>query len=283
MEQKTLQEAWEETDKAPFIAILRGSKSENLSETLSSNQKEILESAYDVNQEKAKVMICADERVMPLQGEFKIGTAGQLIMDSKEYIGNFVSSFKGKIKAVRSHSGCGAAGAVHSKLNEEEKQKFIVLVNELSLQGIPTEEVTEGDLYGAAHSYDLAQKLGAEFGHTPFCDMRGHKDFHDARVMFWSADPTFDPSFLTDKFFPPHFLSNGLAFGLSEEYCRKELKFLSSIASGEHGFGDRFNSDNPLYVISVARNKEEAQKLNGMAKETLRELGEKIAHKYISR
>lgn len=283
MEQnKTLQEAWDKGNKAPFINVLKDIKEENLNKALNPEQKENWKGAFDSKEEKGKVLICADERVMPLPGEFKVGTAGQLIMSSKEYIDNFVKSFKGKIKAVRSHSGCGAAGAAYSELNEEEKQKFIVLLNELSLQGVPTEEVSQGDLYGAYHSYDLAKKLGARFEHTPFAQMRGYKEFHDSRIMFWSADPTFDPSTLTDSFFPPHFLSNGLAFGVDENYCKEELKFLSKIALGEKGFGKLIDASNPFYIISIGKTIEEAKKMNEWAKETMSEFGDRVTYRYIS-
>jgi len=278
---ETLKKAWSETDKPQFIAIIRDSKSENLNELLMPNQKEIWKTAFDSQQIKSKVLICADERVMPLSGEFKIGTAGQLILDSPEYRDNFVSNFKGKVKSVRSHSGCGAAGIAYSKLDEEEKQKFIVLANELSLKGLPLDEISQGDLYGACHSYNLAKSLGADFEHTPFSEMRGYRDFHDARIIFWSADPTFDPSGLTGSFLPPHFLSNGLAFGLNEGYCAEELKVLSGIALGEHGFGRLFNADNPFYVVSMGKDESEAKKLNELAKDTMKEFGDRVECKYI--
>jgi len=279
---ETLKKAWEDTGKAEILSLLNSFEGDNLNEALSPEQKESWRGAFDSNQEKGKVLICADERVMPLPGEFKVGTAGQLILDSKEYRENFIKSFKGKIKAVRSHSGCGAAGIAYSKLNEEDKQRFIILINELSLQGIPTEEISQADLYGAYHSYDLAKKLGAKFQHTPFAGMRGYKDFHDARIIFWSADPFFDPSTLIDKFLPPHFLSNGLAFGVDQGYCSEELKILSGIALGEHGFGKLFNENDPFYVVSVGKNQEEALKLNGLARETLKDFNSTVNCKYYS-
>lgn len=283
MEQsKLLQEAWDKGNISPFIGILKNIKNENLNEALGVDDKENWKSALDSNQEKGKVLICADERVMPLPGEFKVGTAGQLIMESKEYIDDFVKSFKGKIKAVRSHSGCGAAGAVYSKLTEEEKQKFVVLMNELALEGVPTDEVSPGDLYGVYHSFDLAKKLDAKFEHTSFSKMRGYKEFHDSRIMFWSADPTFDPSNLTDKYFPPHFLSNGLAFDVNEDYSKEELKFLSSIALGEKGFGKLIDAGNPFYIISIGKNVEEAQKMNEWAKEIMKEFGDRVKYYYLS-
>ncbi|MEW6171412.1 MAG: hypothetical protein AB1472_07665, partial [Candidatus Omnitrophota bacterium] len=271
-----LKKAWKETKKIEFMEVLKGSHDENLSELLwSEKYKKNWESAFDQAKTKNKVLICADERVLPKEGEFKVGTAGQLILESKEYQDDFVVSFRGEIKTVRSHSGCGAAAVAYSRLSEEEKQRCLSATNELTARGLKINEVSQGDLYGIYHSYNLAQKLGAAFEHTPFSIMRGYKDFHDARIIFWSSNENFDPSNLTGKFLPPHFLANGLAFGLTNDYCKEELKLLSGIALGEHGFYNLFNADNPFYVISVGGNTGDAKRLNGTARETLKEFGER--------
>jgi len=73
-------------------------------------------------------------------------------------------------------------------------------------------------------------------------------------------------------------LANGLAFGLSEKYCLKELKILAGIALGDHGFGELFNQENPFYVISVGK---EAKKLNVIARNTLREYRKRISFMYV--
>lgn len=275
--------AWEDSDNAPFLKILKENKGENIIENFTPEQKELWENAYDPNQEKDKVLICADERVMPRAGEFKIGTAGQLILDSKEYRDNFISSFKGKIKTVRSHSGCGAAGIAYSNLNEEEKHKFIGLANELKLQELTNKEVGQSDIYGAYYSYDLSKSLEAGFEHDFFPNMRGYQEFHDARIIFWSADPTFDPSTLADNFLPAHFLSNGLAFGVHEDYCKEELKVLSGIALGDHGFGTSINDNTPFYVVCVGKNLEEATKMRGLAIDILKEYGNRVDVKILSK
>jgi len=283
MEEDKLQKAWEETEKTEFMRALKSfEENEDLSGLLGSEKySDAWKGSFDLTGQKNRVLICADERVMPLPGEFKVGTAGQLILGSKEYRDNFVESLKGKIKAVRSHSGCGAAGVAYSRLSEEEKQKFVGAINEMSVQGLDIDKASQGDLYGAYHSYDLSRKLGAAFEHTSFFAMRGYKDFHDARIIFWSSDPAFDPSDLIDKFLPPHFLANGLAFGLTEDYCKEELKLLSEIALGEHGFGTLFNTDNPFYVISVGKGLEESKRLSNLAKETLRGFGDRVKFRYI--
>jgi|GEM_PF-1071356 len=276
----TLLKAWEETGKTEFIKLLEDTLTDDLTETIESSKfRDLWENAYESSENKKKVLICADERVMPNSGEFKVGTAGQLILESEKHRDNFIKAFKGKIKAVRSHSGCGAARIAYSKMSEEKKNNLMKVRHKFLLSELDAKEMSEADLYGAYHSSILAKKLGAKFEHISFSRMLGNKGFHAARIIFWSTDPSFDPSMLSKKFIPPHFLSNGMAFGLNEDYCKEELKILSGIALGDHGFGKIFGSGNPFYVISVGKNPKEAKKLNELSKKALREFGNRVQFK----
>jgi len=261
MHKESLQKAWEESDKAPFLWILRSTAGEDLGEVLAG--REDWRRAFD-SENKEKVLICSDERVMPAAGEFKVGIAGQLILCSQEEQAEFVENYRGKIKVVRSHSGCGAAGVAYEKLSAEEREKY-------------QDGDGPADEYGKLFSANLAERLDARFEHLPFSGMRGSNGFHDARMIFWSTDPAFDPSELVGKFLPPHFLANGLAFGLGEGYAQEELKILTDIALGHHGFGELFNDRNPFYVISIGR---DAKNLNKIAKETLGGFGDRVSFKY---
>jgi len=270
MRSEELKKAWEETDKSPFLGILRTAKPENLAEALEGRQ-DFWKKAFDGGSKK-RVLICSDERVLPEPGEFKIGVAGQLVLGSEEDRNKFIAANKGKIGTVRSHSGCGAAGIAWDKLSDAEKHSF--------LENNRPENVgamSPADYYGYFHSRELAGKLEARFEHTPFGGMRGSEGFHDARIIFWSSDSTFDPAELVDGFMPPHFLANGLAYGLSEEYCKKEVEILSGIALGHHGFADLFTQDNPFYAVSVGKN---ANELNETAKVSLKDFGNRVNYKY---
>jgi len=268
MEQsELLKNAWEESDKTQLIGIIREAQGEDLGKVFAPEQKKIWDSAFDTEQKKEKVLICSDERIQPAPGEFKMGVAGQLILAPLDVQTKFIHDWKGKIKFVRSHSGCGAAGLAYQKLSPEEKNQY-------------QDGDNPADEYGKLFSADLASKLGADFEHIPFSRMRGSEDFHDARMIFWSADPEFDPSELDNDFLPPHFLANGLAYGLEPEYCKEELKILSGIGLGGHGFGELFTPDNPFYVISLGKN---AKEINGLAKEALKEFGDRVKFKYIKR
>lgn len=316
-----LQKAWQETGKPQFMKVMEKAAREDLSELLNQGSyRNIWQKAFDIKEKKDKVLICADERVMPGKNEFKIGIAGQLILASDKDKNSFIQRWKGKVKAVRSHEGCGAAAVAWNELSEEEKESFLPSsgfdqrIQKKGLKSFPDYPIPStrsgagndkniadmldiSDLYGAVHSSDLAKALEANFEHLGYKKMRGNDHFHDARMIFWSADPTFDPSALlgmtkeallgmtnklVDRFLPPHFLSNGLAFGLGERYCLKELRILSGIALGDHGFGKLFNAENPFYVVSVGKSIEEAEKMNEKAKEALKEFRERVEFRYFS-
>lgn len=291
----SLKKTWKETGKTRFFELLKQFKGEDISDIVLESRA-LWQEAFDEEGKKEKVIICADERVVPLSGEFKIGIAGQLILADEKKQDNFINRWKGKIKIVRSHDGCGAAGIAWGKLSEEKKKSFLGNTKQVGSMlniepknsngsGLNPEPTTKGmdvlgsaDLYGTCHSYDLAKKLGARFEHTHFSGMRGHNEFHDARMIFWSADPNFDPSaLLANNFLPPHFLANGPAFDLNEDYCREELKILAGIALGDHGFGKLFDGKNPFYIISVGK---DAEKLNEIAKIILKNLKNRISFKY---
>ena len=260
---------WQKTGKTIFFKKLRESR--GISEIIKKDDR-IWQKAFDKKGRKQKVIICADERVVPIRGEFKIGIAGQLILASNKDKQDFIQRWKGKIKTIRSHNGCGAAAIAYGKLSLAEKNKFIEDVQNLALEEEIFQKVSQEDLYGAYHSYQLARELDADFQHLLFSKMRGPEKFHDARMIFWSADPTFDPANLPEEYLPPHFLANGLAFGLGEEYCLAELKILTGIALGHHGFGDLFNKKDPFFVVCVGIDKNVLAKV----KQTLSGFGNRV-------
>lgn len=306
---KLLLKAWEETGKVDFIEALKDFSGENLSKLLGqANYRDLWRKAYNTAGNRDKVLICADERVMPLAGEFKVGIAGQLILASEKDRNNFITRWKGKIKAVRSHDGCGAAAVAYGNPSlypvipaphettgltpggiQKNNFKFFLdscpagsLPGKAGRQAGSSVGMTNIDLYGAINSRNLAKALDTKFEHTLFSAMRGYKDFHDARMIFWSADPSFDPTpLLNEGFFPPHFFANGLAFGLSEDYCKEELRILSGIALGDHGFGNLFNKNNPFYIVSVGKDATEGVELNNIAKEVLKSFDTKVKMKFI--
>jgi len=268
----SVKNSWRETGNRPFMKLVEKSESNDLSEIINSSGNEKIWKKCLEPKEK-KVLICADERVVSKENEFKIGSAGQLILASPEEQDRFLDNWQGKISVVRSHSNCGAAGIAYSIFTDEEKEE---LKKKAIDEGLNTddeifkkEKISDSDWLGIYHSYLLAKKLDAKYEHTNFPGMRGRKEYHDARAIFFCANPDFDPSILAEDFLPPHFLANSLALGVREDYCREELKTLTLIALGSHGFGELFTAKNPFYVISVGNDKNQVLDLNKLAKDVL--------------
>ncbi len=280
---KALKKVWEITNNNIFFKRLEEIKGENARDFLKNISGKKWEKVFKRSPKKM-VLICADERTVSGSKEFKVGIAGQTILLSKKERDEFVNKIKGKIKEVRSHSGCGAAGIAYNSLKEKDKKEIEEEALELGLcldKFLKEKNISEADKLGLFYSFCLAKKIKASFSHTPFRGMRGEKEFHDARIIFWSANKNFDPTSLLNKILPPHFLANGLVFGVGEKYAKEELKILSKIALSDHGFGKLFNKKNPFFVVSVGKNLKEGKELNEKAKKVLKEFGDKIRFLYL--
>jgi hypothetical protein len=187
---------------------------------------------------------CSDGRV--LKGK-KIGIAGSGLLLSPVERANFIKNYKGKIKEVTTHRDCGAAKIGFAALKPEE---------------IPA-GVTTSDEYGTLLGKEMAAELGAV--HT-FLDMdEMANDYHDEVALVLDQSARFDSTNL--EAFPPHFVCTGAGLGLSPEYMASEMETLTGIALGHHGYGDKFNRDNPFYLIVVAADEAGRQDWEKVAQE----------------
>jgi hypothetical protein len=168
---------------------------------------------------------CSDERV---QAGKKIGIAGSgILLPDAEKV-QFIETYRGKIKTVTAHEGCGAAA--------------------LKFQGMTAlpEGVTNADELGAYYAKQLALDLGAEYRYIT--ELTNH--FHDGKAIVVDATGKLDSAELTDL--PPHFVCTGFGLGFSPEYMEMEISLLAGIAIGHHGFGERFTKDQPFYLLLFA-------------------------------
>ena len=199
---------------------------------------------------------CSDGRV--LQGK-KIGIAGSGLLLSSEELAKFIAKYKGKIKTVTTHRDCGAAGIKFKTLKPEE---------------IPA-GVKTADEYGTYRGEALAEELGAEHN---FLDMEQMaNEYHNETAIVLDQTGEFDSTNL--KKFPEHFVCSGAGLGFSPEYMKAEVKTLAGIALGHHGFGHRFDANNPFYIIVAAESQEELARWQDIAKEAVADLGDKVAIK----
>jgi len=170
---------------------------------------------------------CSDGRV--LDGK-KIGIAGSGLLLSLEDRLKLIRQCQGK--KVTTHYNCGAAALKFSQLSPEE---------------IPA-GVETADEYGTYCGQKLAQDLHSD--HEFLDENRLSYESHNEVALLVDATGKFDSTHLEG--FPPHFVCTGAALGLNEEYLKDEIHILTSIALGEHGFGKRFNPNNPFYILVAA-------------------------------
>lgn len=222
---------WRKSEESPFIKNLKaGQTMPEVMAQLDSQR---------VFEEIPKALGCSDGRCQ----EHRLGLAGNGILLSERELNEFVNNNKGQISMVMSHEGCGAAA-----LEYERRKK--------AGEPLPEEVVTSDD-FGIFHSKNLAKRLGAEYGHTKACDMSGK--VHNERAIYLDGRRGVNPKALPEL--PAGFICSGPVMGLDSSYMRKEIETLASIALGDHGFGGRFNKDNPLYVVVSAESEEQLKEL----------------------
>lgn len=203
---------------------------------------------------------CSDGRVL---GGRKMGIAGSGLLLPPAERDLFVQNYKGKIKKLTTHRDCGAAGIAF---------KF------LSTEDIP-EGVTSADEYGTYLGKKLASELGAEHEFIDLPEMAN--DYHNEVAIVLDQTGSFDSTNLVN--FPAHFVCSGAGLGFSEDYMSGELKTLAGIALGDHGFGNKFTNENPLYIIVSANNHADGLRWESIAKKALVDFGERISVKIVIR
>ncbi len=199
---------------------------------------------------------CSDGRV--LMGN-KLGIAGSGLLLSEQELDGLVENLKGKVKVVTTHRDCGAAAKKYSSLNSEE---------------IP-EGVVNSDDYGTLRGQQLAKRLGATHVFLEMEEMAN--EYHNEVAIVLDQTGKFNSTNLES--FPPHFVCSGAGVGLNESYMKSELETLIGIALGHHGYGDRFSSQNPFYIIVSADNDSDRLIWEGVAQEVASKFEEKVAVK----
>lgn len=235
--EKEAQNLWEQAEQLEFIKGLKAGKS--VAEIMSQLD------AAKAFAEKPEELGCSDGRIC----EHRLGGAGNFILATADEREKFVQENKGKIKVVKSHDGCGAAGI---------KFKQMVEAGEPLPEG-----VTTADELGIYYSKKLAEDLGAEYEHTGAEEMSGA--VHNERVIYLDGTVKFNPSALPEL--PAGFMCSGSILGLSPEYMKVELETLAKIALSDHGFDKRFNKKNPLYIVVSAKDKEQLAELEKIAEQ----------------
>ncbi|MFA6194721.1 MAG: hypothetical protein WC719_03185 [Patescibacteria group bacterium] len=219
------------------------------------NIQEIIESFPEFKEafKALDTIDCSDGRV--LQGR-KIGIADSGLLLPEAERAAFVSHFKGKIETITTHSDCGAAALKFNSLKPEE---------------IP-EGVKTADEYGTYCGKKMAEDLGAKHEYLDRDEMAS--EYHNETAIVIDQTGEFDSTNLEG--FPAHFVCTGAGLGFSPEYMKSEVKTLAGIALGHHGFGDRFDSANPLRVIVAAKDQEQLNRWIEIGKEAAKDFGTRV-------
>lgn len=192
---------------------------------------------------KLTCLDCSDGRVC---SGAKMALAGQGLLLDESDRAILESRVKQLHLSVTAHEDCGAAA--------------------LAQPG------SDSDIFGYMKAKELAAKTANHFQEI-------HKDefrcpVHNERILVLEGTGCFDAANFNG--FPTPFISSASFFGLSEEYQKMEAKALINIALGDHGFGDRFDRENPFYLIVSAQNEEQLAKLTALAEEVAEDFGSRV-------
>jgi len=218
------------------------------------NAMEVFPGVKEAFEHPLDTVDCSDGRVNG--GGRKIGVAGSGMLLTENDRKLFIEWAKGKAKVLTTHDDCGAA-----------KAKFATL----SLEDIP-EGIKTADEYGRYCGEKTAKEIGAKHNHLNRDEMASSN--HNEVGLTIDQTGRFNSDGLEG--FPPHFVCTGAGIGFSEEYVKNEVHMLTGIALGHHGFGERFDEENPFIIMVAANNLEELLKWKGIAEETLAEYGNRV-------
>lgn len=152
-------------------------------------------------------------------------SAGSGILMEGEDRAKFIEELKrAGVKEVTSHAGCGAAALYREKMGLTDKS-----VDEVAQEG----------------ARRMAEELGVPYkGHIT--ELK-RPEFHNARVVYIDGTGSFNPDAVDGL--PTGFVVSRKF--MTPEQARTEAGIAMSIALGDHGFGKKFNEEEPLIVVTV--------------------------------
>ena len=241
--QELFDAAWEKSNKNYLIKGLKaGEKIDDLLKALPGFKEAFSKQSLLENSDCC--FECSDGRVKSSGVKVAIAGEGILLNDSDRQ--TLEAALAGKNIVVTGHEGCGAAAMAHPG--------------------------SDSDKYGYVGAEQLAVETGNKYKEVHHEDFRSA--VHDERSLVIEGTLKFNCANWPE--FPPQFIASSAALGLSDAYLEKEARALVGIALGDHGLGERFNSENPFYVIISAKNQEQLSHLSKIAESAVREYGDRV-------
>jgi hypothetical protein len=196
---------------------------EGLEQFVAGMPEDRLDALFGATKEDSRALVaCVDEGIAfgsDQRGALRIAGSG-ILLDKDRAIERWKAA---GVTVVTAHEGCGAA-----KLYCDE-------------HGIDTENPSR---YVAALLEQWAAEAELEFA---YLDTLQRPDYHDARAVSIIATDDFEPNNVPD--YPKSFVVS--ADGSVDEIVSDAI-LSAKIALGDHGFGSRFSSDNPLLIGLIA-------------------------------
>ncbi len=176
---------------------------------------------------------------------FKVSIAGVGIFIEDEVFEKFLQE-TGVTKLI-SHENCGAVEKAYKGLSFEKQAMY-----------------ASAEAYAKFWTKKKAEQYGLEYRHidaSEFC-----APVHHERGIIIDTTLEFYTSLF--KGMPNMFVSNSSMFA-SDKYISNETAILTSIAFSDHGFGNFFTKEEPFYIIVIARDASEAERLASLISNTV--------------
>lgn len=187
---------------------------------------------------------CSDGRVVTSGVKVAIAGEGILLNEADRQL--LQKALADKNITITGHEGCGAAGMAH-----------------------PGQDSDKYGYEGAENLARLTNNRYQEVHHELF-----RSSIHDERSLIIEGTLRFNPAGW--KEFPAQFIASSAALGLSDEYIGVEAKALTGIALGDHGLGERFDAENPFYLIISANDQGQLDHLTEICESAVKDFGNRV-------
>lgn len=235
---KSVDELWQEEQEAEIIKDLKNGKS--LQEIM--NAKDLIKPL-----EKPKKLTCCDDRC-----EHGMSVAGSGILMSEEAFATFMKN-NPEIETITYHPDCGAAKVAFANRGGQEDD-------------LPEGVTTPAEL-AKWFSESMANKYNKK------CECIPADGHHKGAGVFVDLTNKFNPDLVEGM---PHTYVSQSFTGKDENYVKNEISILTSIAFGDHGFGERITEENPFYIFICVKDETEKEGIISLAKEAVASYGSKV-------